>query len=85
VSGHGRCSTVRDCLSFIRVWLNDGAAPGGKILLTETVDWAATPRGHRRRNGPSTRPCVASIRGLRGWPGLALIGPQSRDEPQDTS
>ncbi|MFE7227246.1 serine hydrolase domain-containing protein [Nocardioides sp. NPDC057577] len=39
--GHGLFSTVGDYLTFIRMWLNDGAADDGTtILKPETVAWA---------------------------------------------
>lgn len=41
MGGHGLYSTVGDYLSFIRMWLNDGAsASGEQILRPETVDFA---------------------------------------------
>lgn len=39
--GHGLFSTVGDYLTFIRMWLNDGATDDGTpILKPETVEWA---------------------------------------------
>ncbi|MGH3413886.1 MAG: serine hydrolase domain-containing protein [Marmoricola sp.] len=42
MAGHGLYSTVPDYLRFIRMWLNDGAAPDGtQVLRPETVAMAA--------------------------------------------
>lgn len=42
MAGHGLYSTVPDYLKFIRMWLNDGAAPDGtRVLRPETVAMAA--------------------------------------------
>lgn len=38
--GHGLYGTVGDYLKFIRMWLNDGAAPDGQVLSPETVEMA---------------------------------------------
>lgn len=37
MGGHGLYSTVGDYLQFLRMWLNDGAAPGGRVLRADTV------------------------------------------------
>ncbi|MGH6895969.1 MAG: serine hydrolase domain-containing protein [Geminicoccaceae bacterium] len=37
MGGHGLYSTVEDYCSFIRMWLNDGAGPHGRVLKPETV------------------------------------------------
>jgi methyl acetate hydrolase len=41
MGGHGLYSTVLDYAKFIRMWLNDGQGPGGRVLKKETVDLAA--------------------------------------------
>ncbi len=42
MGGHGLYSTALDYTRFIRMWLNDGAAPGGeRVLRAETVRMAA--------------------------------------------
>ncbi|MEI2679525.1 MAG: serine hydrolase domain-containing protein [Burkholderiaceae bacterium] len=38
MGGHGLYSTVGDYMKFIRMILNDGAGPNGRVLKTETVD-----------------------------------------------
>ena len=38
MGGHGLYGTVGDYLKFIRMWLNDGAAPNGQVLRPETVE-----------------------------------------------
>jgi methyl acetate hydrolase len=41
MGGHGLYGTVPDYLKFIRMWLNDGAGPNGRVLKPETVEMAA--------------------------------------------
>ena len=41
MGGHGLWSTATDYTKFIRMWLNDGAGPDGRILAPETVTMAA--------------------------------------------
>ena len=38
--GHGLYGTVGDYMKFIRMWLNDGAGPHGRVLKAETVEMA---------------------------------------------
>lgn len=38
--GHGLYGTVGDYMKFIRMWLNDGNSPGGRVLKAETVEMA---------------------------------------------
>lgn len=38
--GHGLYGTVGDYMKFIRMWLNDGNAPSGRVLKAETVEMA---------------------------------------------
>lgn len=40
MGGHGLYSTPEDYAKFIRLWLNDGAGPNGRILAAETVEMA---------------------------------------------
>ncbi|WP_095588079.1 serine hydrolase domain-containing protein [Actibacterium ureilyticum] len=40
MGGHGLYGTVPEYMKFIRMWLNDGAGPHGRVLKPETVDWA---------------------------------------------
>ncbi len=41
MGGHGLYATIGEYMKFIRMWLNDGAAPkGGRVLKAETVNWA---------------------------------------------
>ena len=40
MGGHGLYSTVLDYAKFIRMWLNDGQGPGGRVLKKETVEMA---------------------------------------------
>lgn len=62
MGGHGLYATAPDYARFIRMWLNDGRGPGGRVLRPETVAMAS-------RNGlPGDR----KIRALPGViPGLS--------------
>ena len=40
MGGHGLYGTVSDYTKFIRMWLNDGAGPHGRVLKPETVAMA---------------------------------------------
>lgn len=40
MGGHGLYSTVQDYVRFLRMWLADGAGPGGQVLRPETVEAA---------------------------------------------
>lgn len=40
MGGHGLYGTVPEYMKFIRMWLNDGDGPNGRVLKPETVDWA---------------------------------------------
>lgn len=40
MGGHGLYGTVPDYMKFIRMWLNDGAGPKGRVLRPDTVGWA---------------------------------------------
>ena len=39
-AGHGLYASVGDYMAFIRMWLNDGAGPNGRVLKPETVAMA---------------------------------------------
>lgn len=40
MGGHGLYASVPEYMKFIRMWLNDGNGPHGRVLRPETVDWA---------------------------------------------
>ena len=40
MGGHGLYATIGEYMKFIRMWLNDGAGPEGRVLKAETVGWA---------------------------------------------
>lgn len=40
MGGHGLYGTVPEYMKFIRMWLNDGNGPNGRVLKPETVEWA---------------------------------------------
>lgn len=41
MGGHGLVGTVGEYMKFIRMWLNDGDGPNGRVLKPETVAFAA--------------------------------------------
>ena len=40
MGGHGLYGSIGEYMKFIRMWLNDGDGPNGRVLKPETVDWA---------------------------------------------
>ena len=38
MGGHGLYATVGEYMKFIRMWLNDGNGPNGRVLKKETVE-----------------------------------------------
>jgi methyl acetate hydrolase len=40
MGGHGLYATIPEYMKFIRMWLNDGDGPNGRVLKPETVAWA---------------------------------------------
>ena len=40
MGGHGLYASIPEYMKFIRMWLNDGNGPRGRVLNAETVDWA---------------------------------------------
>jgi methyl acetate hydrolase len=40
MGGHGLYSSIGEYMKFIRMWLNDGAGPRGRVLKKETVEAA---------------------------------------------
>lgn len=40
MGGHGLYATIPEYMKFIRMWLNDGQGPRGRVLRPETVEWA---------------------------------------------
>lgn len=40
MGGHGLYATIPEYMKFIRMWLNDGDGPNGRVLKPETVVWA---------------------------------------------
>jgi methyl acetate hydrolase len=42
MGGHGLYSTVGEYMKFIRMFLNDGNGPNGRVLKPETVDFMST-------------------------------------------
>lgn len=55
--GHGLYATVAEYMKFIRMWLNDGAGPNGRVLSAETVAWAV-------RNGLEAHQKVGMLPGV---------------------
>ncbi|PZQ47544.1 MAG: 1,4-butanediol diacrylate esterase [Rhodovulum sulfidophilum] len=57
MGGHGLYATIGDYMKFIRMWLNDGAGPNGRVLRPETVGWAT-------RNGLEAHQKVGMLPGV---------------------
>lgn len=57
MGGHGLYATVGEYMKFIRMWLNDGAGPNGRVLKQETVQAAV-------RNGLSPQHKVGMLPGV---------------------
>lgn len=88
MGGHGLYATVGDCMKFIRMWLNDGAGPRGRVLKPETVQWAVKsglePR-HKVRMLPGVIPSLS--RDAEFFPGVKKSWSYSfmvNDEPAPT-
>ena len=60
MGGHGLWSTVGEYMKFIRMWLNDGAGPNGRVLKPETVQAAVT-------NGLQAHQEVVVLPGVIPW------------------
>lgn len=57
MGGHGLYATIPEYMKFIRMWLNDGAGPNGRVLKPETVAWAV-------RNGLQEHQKVGMLPGV---------------------
>lgn len=57
MGGHGLYATVPEYMKFIRMWLNDGAGPNGRVLQPETVAWAV-------KNGLEAHQTVGMLPGV---------------------
>lgn len=57
MGGHGLYATIGEYMKFIRMWLNDGAGPNGRVLKPETVAWAV-------RNGLEAHQKVGMLPGV---------------------
>lgn len=42
MAGHGLYGSIGEYMKFIRMWLNDGTGPNGRVLKPETVEQAVT-------------------------------------------
>jgi len=63
MGGHGLYSTALDYAKFIRMWLNDGEGPGGRVLKAETVAMAARnglPDGMKIIGLPGVTPSLSN-------------------------
>jgi methyl acetate hydrolase len=63
MGGHGLYGTVGDYMKFIRMFLNDGAAPGGRVLQAATVERMSRnglPAGVSSGGWPSSIPSLAN-------------------------
>ena len=57
MGGHGLHGSIGEYMKFIRMWLNDGAGPHGRVLNTETVEAAV-------RNGLQAHQTVTVLPGV---------------------
>jgi methyl acetate hydrolase len=57
MAGHGLYASIPDYMKFIRMWLNDGAGPHGRVLRPETVEMAM-------QNGLEPHQKVTILRGV---------------------
>ena len=60
MGGHGLYATVGDYCKFIRMWLNDGAGPHGRVLKRETILAA-------EKTGLSSNQKVVMLPGVISW------------------
>jgi methyl acetate hydrolase len=71
MAGHGLYASVPEYMKFIRMWLNDGGGPNGRVLKPETVQAAV-------QNGLQSHQNVVMLPGVipslsndaEFWPGL---------------
>jgi methyl acetate hydrolase len=57
MGGHGLYASIGEYMKFIRMWLNDGAGPNGRVLKAETVEAAV-------RNGLQAHQSVVMLPGI---------------------
>jgi methyl acetate hydrolase len=57
MGGHGLYASIGEYMKFIRMWLNDGAGPNGRVLKKETVEAAV-------RNGLQAHQTVVMLPGV---------------------
>ena len=57
MGGHGLYASIGEYMKFIRMWLNDGAGPNGRVLKKETVEAAV-------RNGLQAHQNVVMLPGV---------------------
>lgn len=57
MGGHGLYASVGEYMKFIRMWLNDGAGPDGRVLQKQTVEAAV-------RNGLEAHQAVVMLPGV---------------------
>jgi methyl acetate hydrolase len=57
MGGHGLYGSIGEYMKFIRMWLNDGAGPQGRVLRRETVESAV-------RNGLQAHQAVTMLPGV---------------------
>ena len=57
MGGHGLYGSIGEYMKFIRMWLNDGAGPHGRVLKKETVESAV-------RNGLQAHQAVTMLPGV---------------------
>jgi methyl acetate hydrolase len=71
MGGHGLYSTVGEYMKFIRMFLNDGNGPNGRVLNPETVDFMATNALGDLKSGGWTTSIPSLTNSGEFFPGLS--------------
>ncbi|HIJ61990.1 MAG TPA: beta-lactamase family protein [Rhodospirillaceae bacterium] len=71
MGGHGLYGTAGDYLAFIRMWLNDGDGPHGRVLTPATVEMAVKDGLQGRKIHPIASAVPAYSHDVEMFPGIA--------------
>ncbi len=71
MGGHGLYSTVGEYMKFIRMFLNDGNGPNGRVLNPETVDFMSTNALGDLKSGGWTTSIPSLTNAGEFFPGLS--------------
>ena len=81
MGGHGLYATVQDYCRFIRMWLNDGMGPNGRVLKKETVLAGREERARRQEDQGAARRDPEPLELCRVLPGHAeVLGADLHDQ-----